>query len=362
MKRSRSNISQEPRLTNLDRHPGSNDKTRANDPRFVRDRDDLDRDRKRIQDWSRSIAITPGETETARSSSRRRLKGKGKWFIDGDGIHPEVMEREICKFLGPEASFEPATYNDVIGYDVDAYRQFTPAMLEDLHALSEECTRETREKVSSGYQGIPYREAQTSRRLSQDYALLEPPVKDPSASRKMRRRTSASRSRSASSTSYDPDSTKNPSSANNHEHNPGYPPSRDLAFPAASSYSPAGNRTIQGESVGLDEQNNAHPCRAAYYDRQSSPMEHDDFYPNASEPHESMIAKAQSMSTGNMTIQSLIEEPQANLNSTSYNDDGDSERSRILSSDEDMVRLKANFLHSPSLDTYQHPSYCTSIR
>ncbi len=40
--------------------------------------------------------------------SRPRLN---EFFVDGAGIHREVMQREICKFLGPEAYSKPHSYN-----------------------------------------------------------------------------------------------------------------------------------------------------------------------------------------------------------------------------------------------------------
>ena len=34
-----------------------------------------------------------------------------EFFVDGARIHREVMQREICKFLGPEAYSKPHSYN-----------------------------------------------------------------------------------------------------------------------------------------------------------------------------------------------------------------------------------------------------------
>ena len=45
----------------------------------------------------------PSETK-----SRSRLN---EFFVDGARIHREVMQREICKFLGPEAYCKPYSYN-----------------------------------------------------------------------------------------------------------------------------------------------------------------------------------------------------------------------------------------------------------
>ena len=40
-----------------------------------------------------------------------RIPGLLEFFVDGARIHREVMQREICKFLGPEAYSKPHSYN-----------------------------------------------------------------------------------------------------------------------------------------------------------------------------------------------------------------------------------------------------------
>ena len=51
---------------------------------------------------------TRGEPSGASRPARPRLN---EFFVDGAGIHREVMQREICKFLGPEAYSKPHSYN-----------------------------------------------------------------------------------------------------------------------------------------------------------------------------------------------------------------------------------------------------------
>jgi hypothetical protein len=34
-----------------------------------------------------------------------------EFFIPGDGIHREVLEKEICRYLGLEANSRPSNYN-----------------------------------------------------------------------------------------------------------------------------------------------------------------------------------------------------------------------------------------------------------
>ena len=40
--------------------------------------------------------------------SRSKLN---EFFVSGDGIHREVLQREICKYLGPEAFSRPSSHN-----------------------------------------------------------------------------------------------------------------------------------------------------------------------------------------------------------------------------------------------------------
>ena len=57
-----------------------------------------------------------GHDETRRSASGTGTSKPGRaklneFFVDGHGIHREVMQTEICKDLGPEAYSRPSTYN-----------------------------------------------------------------------------------------------------------------------------------------------------------------------------------------------------------------------------------------------------------
>ncbi|KAK0513288.1 hypothetical protein JMJ35_004274 [Cladonia borealis] len=92
---------------------------------------------------------------------RQRLN---EFFVDGARIHREVMQREICKFLGPEAYSKPHSYNGIQGYLVSAIRPFTPDQLDDLQELSEAYESENRQMKKRGYPGIPYENSEVSRR------------------------------------------------------------------------------------------------------------------------------------------------------------------------------------------------------
>lgn len=76
------------------------------------DRRDRDRERRRADDRDPRREPARPEREPARTA---RAGGGGdglnEFFIDGEGIHREVMQREICKYLGPEAYSRPGAYN-----------------------------------------------------------------------------------------------------------------------------------------------------------------------------------------------------------------------------------------------------------
>lgn len=42
---------------------------------------------------------------------KQRQDALNEFFVSGEGIHREVLQREICKYLGPEAYSRPSTYN-----------------------------------------------------------------------------------------------------------------------------------------------------------------------------------------------------------------------------------------------------------
>lgn len=66
--------------------------------------DDLDRRGYREADRDPSR----GEPSRAPKGGRPSLN---EFFVDGQGIHREVLQREICKYLGPEAHSRPSIYN-----------------------------------------------------------------------------------------------------------------------------------------------------------------------------------------------------------------------------------------------------------
>ncbi|KAL8901724.1 MAG: hypothetical protein Q9192_000411 [Flavoplaca navasiana] len=113
-----------------------------------------ERERDRYDDRRREPREPVRERDLPASSSRVALN---EFFVDGEGIHREVMQRELCKFLGPDALSRPGNYNGQKGYIVTAVRPFTSKMIESLQSLSKDYERERREMNSRGYKGSPMR-------------------------------------------------------------------------------------------------------------------------------------------------------------------------------------------------------------
>ncbi|KAI4182238.1 MAG: hypothetical protein L6R41_006099 [Letrouitia leprolyta] len=114
-----------------------------------------EREREReVDDYRRREREPPREREREYVPSSRGAP-LNEFFVDGEGIHREVMQREICKYLGQDALSRPGTYNGKKGFFVTALRPFTSKMVEDLQILSQKYERERREASSRGYRGSP---------------------------------------------------------------------------------------------------------------------------------------------------------------------------------------------------------------
>lgn len=67
-----------------------------------------DRDRRRPARGDERASIRDDPPAPSRSGRGEALND---FFMDGKGIHREVLQREICKYLGPEAFSRPYNYN-----------------------------------------------------------------------------------------------------------------------------------------------------------------------------------------------------------------------------------------------------------
>ena len=76
---------------------------------------DRDRGERRGDDRDNYPKRTRGDgyppKEPAREPARAAPSRLNEYFIEGDGISREVLQIDICKHLGPEATSRPATYN-----------------------------------------------------------------------------------------------------------------------------------------------------------------------------------------------------------------------------------------------------------
>lgn len=78
-----------------------------------------ERERDRFVDDRRRETREPGrepgrEREREReypSSTSTRGAPLNEFFVDGEGINREVLQRELCKYLGADALCRPGTYN-----------------------------------------------------------------------------------------------------------------------------------------------------------------------------------------------------------------------------------------------------------
>lgn len=83
--------------------------------RETRERErERDRERDRVpgrREEERPARRDQREPRDSGRDGREPPRGLNEFFVDGEGIHREVMQREICKYLGPEAFCRPGTYN-----------------------------------------------------------------------------------------------------------------------------------------------------------------------------------------------------------------------------------------------------------
>lgn len=74
-----------------------------------RERDRFDDRRRETREPGRE----PGREREREYSSSTSTRGAAlnEFFVDGDGINREVLQRELCKYLGADALCRPGTYN-----------------------------------------------------------------------------------------------------------------------------------------------------------------------------------------------------------------------------------------------------------
>ncbi|KAI0017886.1 hypothetical protein F4780DRAFT_565572 [Xylariomycetidae sp. FL0641] len=80
---------------------------------------------------------------------------QNEYFVPRDGIDREVITADICRYLGNDALVRPGNYENqqtgqiIQGYYINAYRNLTTAMIEDLKADSARWDQERRQQSAS---------------------------------------------------------------------------------------------------------------------------------------------------------------------------------------------------------------------
>jgi len=103
-----------------------------------------------------------------------------QYFIPGDGISREVIQADICRYLGHDALVRPGNYQGRDGYVLTAYRNLTSPMIADLKADSQKWEAERRESEARGYSSAAYRTS-TTHHSRQYYGPTDPPAAPPTA-------------------------------------------------------------------------------------------------------------------------------------------------------------------------------------
>ncbi|KAI1080517.1 hypothetical protein F5B20DRAFT_101686 [Whalleya microplaca] len=94
----------------------------------------------------------PGPPATSALPPQNR---QNEYFVPRDGIDREVITADICRYLGNDALVRPGTYENpqngqiIQGYYINAYRNLTTAMIEDLKADSARWEQERRQQSAS---------------------------------------------------------------------------------------------------------------------------------------------------------------------------------------------------------------------
>ncbi|KAI1489996.1 hypothetical protein F5X96DRAFT_670116 [Biscogniauxia mediterranea] len=89
------------------------------------------------------------------SGSMPQQNRQNEYFVPRDGIDREVITADICRYLGNDALVRPGNYENpqsgqiIQGYYINAYRNLTTAMIEDLKADSARWDQERRQQSAS---------------------------------------------------------------------------------------------------------------------------------------------------------------------------------------------------------------------
>ncbi|OJJ83052.1 putative transcription factor RfeG [Aspergillus glaucus CBS 516.65] len=76
---------------------------------------------------------------------------QNEYFIPGDGISREVIQADICRYLGNDALVRPGNHNGCQGYFIRAYRNLTSEMIADLKADSSRWEADVMRRKDQGH-------------------------------------------------------------------------------------------------------------------------------------------------------------------------------------------------------------------
>ncbi|WYZ45528.1 hypothetical protein EsH8_VIII_000844 [Colletotrichum jinshuiense] len=108
-----------------------------------------------------------GPPPSGSSASAAPSGRSNEYFVPRDGIDREVITADICRYLGNDALVRPGHYENpqsgqiVQGYYINAYRNLTTAMIDDLKADSARWEAERRQQAARNTQGAGYRQSET---------------------------------------------------------------------------------------------------------------------------------------------------------------------------------------------------------
>ncbi|KAJ5495369.1 hypothetical protein N7539_000485 [Penicillium diatomitis] len=76
---------------------------------------------------------------------------QNEYFVPGDGINREVIQADICRYLGNDALVRPGNHSGRQGFFIRAYRNLTSEMIADLKADSARWEAEASRDAEAGH-------------------------------------------------------------------------------------------------------------------------------------------------------------------------------------------------------------------
>ncbi|KAK5083035.1 hypothetical protein LTR05_006917 [Lithohypha guttulata] len=110
------------------------------------------------------------------SGGRSRVDSRPKYneyFLPGDGIDREVIQSELCRYLGQDATMKPGEHHDGRkGYIIRAYRALTTEMIRSLKEDSVKYARERETAIRRNRQPAPFQQFRDQDRYGADDEMM----------------------------------------------------------------------------------------------------------------------------------------------------------------------------------------------